>query len=442
MVLWTLILFFSLVIIGIPIAFSFGIGALFHWIVSDPSNSIVVVTKSFASLDSFSLMAIPLFILAGDIMKEGAISRHLINLINGIIGKIKGALAHVTVIASLFFGAISGSSAATVAAIGGIMIPEMIKKGYSREHAVVIAASSGFLGVLIPPSIPLIIYGFNAEVSIAKLFLGGIVPGVLIAIGFMIVNRLMYNKQMNNETAVSLEEVIEEEPNHPIQPDPDNKKSFKKNILNAFPALLMPVIVLGGIYSGVFTPTESGAVAALYGILVSVFLYKSIGLKNLVFISGKSTLMSAIILFIIGLAGVFGWLITTEQVPMKLADAVTNITSNPYVILMILNIIYLILGTFLETITAIVITTPIFLPLILAVGIDPIHFGIIQTVNLSVGLITPPMALNLLMASKIGNIPVLQTVRALVPYFLVSIIVLLIVTYIPGIVLFLPNLIS
>lgn len=441
MVLWTLLLFFFLVIIGIPIAFSFGIGALFHWLVNDPSNSIVVVTKSFASLDSFSLMAIPLFILAGDIMKEGAISKHLINLINGMLGKIKGALAHVTVIASLFFGAISGSAAATVAAIGGIMIPEMIKKGYSRENAVVVSAASGFLGVLIPPSIPLIIYGFNAEVSIAKLFLGGIVPGFLMAIGFMIVNRIMYNMQMkNNEIAASLEKVENEASTDQIELDLESKKSLKKNFLNALPALLMPVIMLGGIYSGIFTPTESGAVAALYGIIVSVFLYKSIGFKKLVFISGNSTLMSAIILLIIGLAGVFGWLITTEQVPMRLAEAVTNLTTNPYVILLMLNIIYLILGTFLETITAIVITTPIFLPLILAVGIDPIHFGIIQTVNLAVGLITPPMALNLLMASKIGDISVLQTVRALIPYFVVAIIVVFIVTYVPGIVLFLPNL--
>lgn len=441
MVLWTLGLFFILVIIGIPIAFSFGLGALFHWQITNPSSMIVVVTKSFASLDSFSLMAIPLFILAGDIMKEGAISRHLINLINGLIGKIKGALAHVTVIASLFFGAISGSAAATVAAIGGIMIPEMIKKGYSRENAVVVAAASGFLGVLIPPSIPLIIYGFNAEVSIAKLFLGGIVPGILMAFGFMIVNRILYIKQLKlRESAASLENELKEGSLNQIELDPNEKKSFKKNFINAFPALLMPVIVLGGIYSGIFTPTESGAVAALYGILVSVFLYKSIGLKKLVYISGNSTLMSAVILLIIGLAGVFGWLITTEQVPMKLADAVTSITTNQLVILLILNIIYLILGTFLETITAIVITTPIFLPLILAVGIDPIHFGVIQTVNLSVGLITPPMALNLLMASKIGNISVLQTVRALMPYFLVAIIVLLIVTYVPAIVLFLPNL--
>lgn len=441
MVVWTLLIFFLLVIIGIPIAFSFGIAALIHWGATDPSNTIVLATKSFASLDSFSLMAIPLFILAGDIMKEGNISKYLINLINGFLGKVKGALAHVTVVASLFFGAISGSAAATVAAIGGIMVPEMIKKGYSRDSAVVIAAVSGCLGVLIPPSIPLIIYGFNAEVSIAKLFLGGIVPGLLMAIGFLVVNRVMYYKQTQNSGSVASSKIDNDVESKKIQLEPEEKQNFKKNIVQALPALLMPVIVLGGIYSGIFTPTESGAVAALYGILVSVFLYRSIGFKKLIFISGNSTLMSAVILLIIGLAGVFGWLITTEQVPAKLAEAVTSYTTNAIVILIMLNIIYLILGTFLETITAIVITTPIFLPLILAVGIDPIHFGVIQTVNLSVGLITPPMALNLLMASKIGNISILQTMRALIPYFVVAIIVLIIITYIPSLVMFLPDLI-
>ena len=439
MVIWTLIVFFLLVLIGIPIAFSFGIAALMHWVISAPSNTIVLATKSFASLDSFSLMAIPLFILAGDIMKEGNISKYLINLINGFLGKVKGALAHVTVVASLFFGAISGSAAATVAAIGGIMIPEMIKKGYSRDSAVVIAAVSGCLGVLIPPSIPLIIYGFNAEVSIAKLFLGGIVPGLLMSAGFLIVNRVMFHKHTQSKESAT--EINDDAQSEKIELEPKEKQNLKQNFIQALPALIMPVIVLGGIYSGIFTPTESGAVAALYGILVSVFLYRSIGFKKLIYISGNSALMSAVIMLIIGLAGVFGWLITTEQVPARLAEAVTNYTTNAIIILIMLNIIYLILGTFLETITAIVITTPIFLPLILAVGIDPIHFGILQTVNLSVGLITPPMALNLLMASKIGNISILQTTRALIPYFAVAIIVLLIITYIPGIVMFLPNLI-
>lgn len=438
MIFVTIVLFFVLVMIGIPIAFSFGIGALFHFFISNPSNSIVLVTRSFASLDSFALMAIPLFVLAGDVMKEGEISKYLVNLINSVIGKIRGALAHVTVVASLFFGAVSGSAAATVAAIGGIMIPEMIKSGYPRDKAVVIAAFSGMLGVLIPPSIPLIIYGFNAEVSIAKLFLGGLVPGILMAIGFIIVNVFVYKKKATNEEVAASSEKANVDYS---TEEPEQRNSFIKNLLVTLPALFMPVIILGGIYSGIFTPTESGAVAALYGIIVALFVYRSMTIKKLIYISGQSTLLSAVILLIIGFAGVFGWLITTEQVPLKLAEFVTGITSNKYIILFILNIIYLILGTFMETITAIVITTPIFLPLILSVGIDPVHFGIIQTTNLAVGLVTPPFALNLLVASKIGKASLVETYRALIPYFIVSVIVLLIITYFPGVVLFLPNLI-
>jgi C4-dicarboxylate transporter DctM subunit len=433
MVLWTLIFFFAVVIIGIPIAYSFGFAAVFHWIFTEPSNAVVLVSKSFGSLDSFSLMAIPLFILAGDIMKEGAISQYLIYFVNLLVGKIKASLAHVTVLASMFFGAISGSSAATVAAIGGIMIPEMMKKGYSREHAVVVAAVSGFLGVLIPPSIPLIVYGINAEVSISKLFLGGVVPGILMGIGFMIMNRVLYSRNPDLFGGQNLQMT---------EIESLGKQEKQKNAVKAIPALIMPLIILGGIYSGIFTPTESGAVAALYGIIVSMLLYRSLNVKRLIFISGNSALMSAVILLIIGFAGVFGWLITVEQIPAKISDFITGITTNAFLILLLLNIFYLFLGTFMETITAIVITTPIFLPLIKAVGIDPVHFGVIMTTNLCVGMITPPMALNLLMASKIGNVPIMQTIRALMPYFIMSVIVLFIVTYIPGIVLFLPNLLS
>ena len=204
----------------------------------------------------------------------------------------------------------------------------------------------------------------------------------------------------------------------------------------------MPVIILGGIYSGIFTPTEAGAVAALYGIVVAMAFYRSLNTKSLVFTSGKSALMSAVILLIISLASVFGWIITVEQVPAKVTEYITGITTNKYIILLMLNIFYLFLGTFMETIIAIVITTPIFLPLIKAVGVDPVHFGVIMITNLCIGLITPPMALNLLLASKIGHVSIFQTIRALIPYFLVSLVVLQIVTYVPEIVLFLPNLLS
>ncbi|MCM3566945.1 TRAP transporter large permease [Neobacillus mesonae] len=427
-----LILFFILIFAGIPVAYSFGAASLVYILMIFPDNISILASRGFGSVDSFSLMAIPFFILAGDVMKEAKISHYLINFLSIFTKKIKGSLAHLTVIASTFFGAISGSSAATVAAIGGIMIPEMIKKGYDRHHAVAIAASSGFLGILIPPSIPLIIYGMNAEVSVSKLFLAGIMPGIMMAIGFMAVNYFMLKKYKINETAAAIQSGVEKE----LKPENQRKSAF----FPAIPALLMPIIILGGIYTGIFTPTESGAVAVGYGILVAFFYYRSLTGKKLLQIAGTSVVTSATILIMISFAGVFGYIITVERVPALLAETILSWTNNTIVILLILNIIYLILGTFMETITAIVITTPIFLPLIQALGIDLVHFGIIQTTNLCIGLITPPMALNLLMASKVGEVSIMKTIKPLTPYLIISIIVLLLVTYIPQISLFLPDL--
>lgn len=425
--LWVIILFLFLVFLGIPIVFSFGISSFVFLITNMPSNVVVLVSRSFGAVDSFPLMAIPFFILAGDIMKEGRISRYLIDFVNLFVGKIKGSLSHVTVLACTFFGAISGSSAATVAAIGGVMIPEMIKRGYDRNFAVALCAASGFIGILIPPSIPLIVYGMNAQVSVAKLFLGGVGPGLVMTAAFMIVNYFMVLKYgPKRETDGSyLAEILA------------NRRS---TTTKAIPALLMPIIILGGIYSGAFTPTEAGAVSILYGVMVSAFYYRSLGPKEFLSVSGGSALTSSVILCIISLAGVFGWVITIQRIPALITDMVTSMTQSPVVVLLMLNIFYLILGCFMETVTAIVITTPMFLPLIQAMGIDLVHFGVIQTVNLCVGLITPPMALNLLLASKIGGVPIADVIRPLIPYLITAIVVLLIVTYVPAITLFLPNL--
>jgi len=421
-----IIAFLLMVILGLPIAFSFAAVSLgFLALEMGTSSLMLLISRTFGAIDSFPLMAIPFFVLAGDLMKDSGISRGLVSFVELFMGKVKGGLGHVTVLASMFFGAISGSSAATVAAIGGIMIPEMVSRGYNKKYATALVASSGFLGILIPPSVPLIVYGISAQVSIARLFLGAVGPGVIMGIGFMIVNRFMFKRYVTESS------------------DPYDSVTPKVSSINvtkqAIPALFMPIIILGGIYSGAFTPTEAGAVAVVYALLAGGLYYRGFTPKKLLNILGGSALTSSVILIIIGFAGVFGWIITTQQVPAKLSDFVTGITQNPYLVLVILNIIYLILGTFMETITAIVITTPIFLPLILALGIDPIHFGVIMSVNLCVGLITPPMALNLLMASKIGKVNVYEIIRPLMPFLITSIVVLLLVTYIPQIVLFLPN---
>ncbi len=426
------VVFLAFVIIGLPIAFSFGVTSLIYLMTNLPGMESIIVSRTFGSMDSFPLMAIPFFIFAGDIMKHGGISRSLVGLVNLFVGKIRGALAHVTIVACTIFGAISGSAAATVAAIGGIMIPEMVKRGYDERFAVVVSASSGFIGILIPPSIPLIVYGMNAQVSVGWLFLGGVVPGLMMAASFMIVSWFLY-PHYKKEVAVDLQV--------DIGADIFKSSSGKvKTIFRATPALFMPFIILGGIYSGVFTPTESGAVAVVYGILVALLYYKELTLKSLFKNSAASAVTSGMILIIIGMAGTLGWVLTTENVPQQLADAVLSITQSPYMVLLLLNIIFLILGIFMETVTAIVITTPIFLPLITALGIDLIHFGVVQTVNLAIGLITPPMALNLLIASNVGGIKLMTTIKPLVPYFISALIVLIIVTYIPQTVLFLPNL--
>lgn len=415
------LLFLFFVLTGLPIAFSFAVSSLLYFLIGPETNYTIIVTRAFGGIDAFALMAVPFFIYAGDIMKEGGLSHSLIRFADRLVGNLKGGIGHVCILSSAFFGAISGSSGATVAAIGAIMIPEMEKRGYEKRYAVVLASASGFLGILIPPSVPLIIYGLNAQVSVADLFLATIFPGLIMTTFFMLLNYLNVNKYSR---PVLGGDTVKE------------KIGKQKSIL---PALFMPGIILGGIYSGVFTPTEAGAVAVFYGVLVSAFYYKELKFKQLLDITLRSSLTSSIILIIISFAAVFGWIMTTEQLPTLLRDSVTNITNNKYIILLILNIIYLILGTFMETVTAIVITTPMFLPLVTAVGVDPVHFGIIQQTNLCVGLITPPMSLNLLIGTKVGNISIEKTIKPLLPFLITSSIVMLIVTYVPALSTFLPN---
>ncbi|WP_422124347.1 TRAP transporter large permease [Planococcus sp. X10-3] len=416
-----LILFFAL---GVPIAIGMGLAsALAIWI-DGGTPLVVLVQRSFTSIDSFPLMAIPFFILAGTLMEFGGISKRLINFANALTGHFAGGLAIVTVLTSMFFAAISGSGAATTAALGSILIPAMISRGYHKNFAGSVQAISGELGVIIPPSIPLILFGVSAGVSIGDLFMGGLIPGILIGVTLIVTVYIVAKKrQYPREEKKTLKEIL---------------VAFKE----AFLALLMPVIILGGIYGGIFTPTEAAGIAVGYAFIVGVFIYREIKLKELLSIFIQSSIVTSVIMFIIASAGLFGWILTREGIPQDVAGFLTGISDNPIIFLLIINVFLLIVGMFMETNASVIILTPLLLPVALQLGIDPIHFGIIMIVNLALGMCTPPLGVNLFIAAQIANIRLDQITRGMVPFYFAVLIALILITYIPQITLFLPNLLK
>ena len=422
-----IVLFVSLIILfalGVPIAIAMGLASAIALIYEGTTPLVVLVQRSFTSVDSFPLMAIPFFILAGTLMEFGGISKRLINFANALTGHFAGGLAIVTVVTSMFFAAISGSSAATTAALGSILIPAMISRGYKRNFAGSVQAVSGELGVIIPPSIPLILYGVAAGVSIGDLFMAGMIPGILIGLSLIFTIYILAKKYKfpREEKKTGAEIMI----------------AFKE----AFFALLMPVIILGGIYGGIFTPTEAAGVAVAYAFLVGVFIYREIKLTKLVKIFSESAITTAIVMFIIASAGLFGWILTMENVPRDVAQFITGISDNPLVFLLLINVFLLIVGMFMETNASIIILTPLLVPVALQLGIDPVHFGIIMIVNLALGMCTPPLGINLFISAQIANIRLEQIARGMLPFYLVLLLVLLLITYVPQISLFLPNLLG
>ena len=356
-------------------------------------------------------------------MERGGISKRLINLANLLLGNMYGGLAIVLIIVSAFFGALTGSSAATVVAIGGIMIPSMIKQGYDERFTLATSASSGYLGCIIPPSIPMITYGVATGVSIGAMFMAGIVPGILLARG-MCVYALYEGKKRNykmHSGRASLKEI---------------GGAFREAVW----ALFMPVIILGGIYGGIFTPTEASCVALFYGLIVGIFVYKELKISDLPGMIKQAMVNAAMVMFIIAGATAFGYLMTRGAIPTKIASAIINLTDNRIVFLLIVNVVLLIMGTFMETNAAIMITAPIFLPIVQALGIDLVHFGMIMIVNLAIGQITPPLGVNLFVAAGIHGGSIEKVVnKHLIWYLLISILILLLITYIPGISLTLPG---
>mgnify|MGYP000259460963 FL=1 len=420
------LLFGSLILmllLSVPIGISLGAASLFTIFIDHPISLETFTQTMIQGLNSFPLMAVPLFTFAGDIMGKGGISKRLLNVTGIMFGRFRGGLGVVSIVACLFFAAISGTGSATVAAIGLIMIPNMVDKGYSRTFSGALIATAGTVGVIIPPSICMVIYAVAAGVSVTGMFMAGIGPGILVGVALAVYTVIYSTKK--GYTGDS------------------RKYTFKEVIaifIDAIPALLVPVIVLGGIYGGVFTPTEAAAVAAVYGIIVSVFVYKEVKLRDLPRIGFNSALLCAAVLVIIGISAGFGRILTITGIPVTIANFILSITQSKFLILLFINIMLLIVGTFMETNASIIILVPILLPVVTALGVNPIHFGVIMVLNLAIGFVTPPLGANLFMACQIGRIKFDDITKSILPWIIVMIIVLMLVTYFPVITLGLPKL--
>ena len=422
----TLILFSLLLLLlflNVPLVVSIGLPTALIMLGSGMKVA-TLAQRTYASVDSFTLMAIPFFMLAGKLMEVGGMSKRIVRLADCLVGWMAGGLAHVIVVASAFFGALSGSAAATTAAIGSTLIPEMKKRGYPADFVAGIQAVAGALGVIIPPSITMIMYGVCSSTSIGKLFMAGIVPGIVLALFLMVTIAYQAKKrkisQMNTFTF----------------------KELGAAFLDAIPALLVPTIILGGIYGGIFTPTGAGAVAATYGFLAGAFWYKEINLQNIGNIMGGAIVNTVLVMIVVGASGAFSWLLTSAGVSSLLGKAISAIAGNKYIFLLVANLIFIFIGMFIESVAGILIVTPILLPIATSLGVDPVHFGIIMVVNLALGLTTPPVGENQYIAAAIAEIPFEEEVKASIPFLIAGFAALAVITYVEPLSLWLPGILG
>lgn len=407
--------------LGFPIAFCLGLASLSYVILAD-IPLVIIPQKMYAGIDVFVLLCIPGFILAGNLMNRGGITERIIGFSNAVLGHIRGGLGLANVGASMIFAGISGTAVADTASIGAVMIPGMAKEGYETDFACAVTASSSTIGPIIPPSLPMIIAGTLTGLSVAKLFIAGAIPGILLGVGLMAVSYTLSVKR-----------------GHP-KGDRHSLGDMARSFTGAFWALLMTVVILVGIVGGIFTPTEASIVAVLYAVIVGLFIYRDLKLREIPSILVETAITTASLMVLVGLANLFGWILTSEQIPQMIANGMLGLTQNKYMILLLINLLLLFVGTFMETIAALIILFPVLLKVAVSVGVDPIHFAIIAVLNLMIGLTTPPVGVCLFVASSIGKISLGKMSRAILPFLAVSLIVLLLVTYVPPISLLLPKL--
>ena len=415
----TMVLCFALTV---SVAVSIGLASILG-IQASNANMLISVKEMFSSLNKFPLAAIPFFILAGNIMETGGISRRLVEFAKSLVGGVQGGLPMTCVLTCMIFAAVSGSSVATTFAVGAILIPALIKHGYPTSYAAALQATSAELGVIIPPSIPMILYGVSAEVSIGELFIAGIGPGIFISLALMAFVWVYCKIKGWGKN------------------DGDGRLSFGRATWQAGLALLMPVIILGGIYGGIFTPTEAAAVAVFYALVVGMLIYREISLQSLMLVLRKSVISSAVIMFIIANAGLFAFLITRAGVPDAIGRWLEAVLQSPMLFLLGINAALFVIGMFIETSAAIIVLAPILAPVAMHFGIDPVHFGMVMVVNLAMGMITPPFGVNLFAACTVAKISLDRIVGHLIPFVLVILACLMVITYVPALSLTLRDLV-
>ncbi|AMF92316.1 TRAP transporter large permease [Vibrio fluvialis] len=416
--------FFVFLGLGVPISFGIAISSLLTVMLSLPFDAaIAVISQKLASgLDSFSLLAIPFFILAGNIMNQGGIALRLIEFAKVIGGQLPGSLAHVNVLANMMFGAISGSAVASAAAVGGTMSPLQKKEGYDPAYSAAVNITSCPTGLLIPPSNTFIVYSLiSGGTSIGALFLAGYIPGLIMGLGLMIVAALIAKKR-----------------NYPVSEKPSRQIVLQKT-LDALPSLGLIIIIMGGIIGGIFTATEASAIAVIYTLLLAVVFYREVTLKQLPSIILESVVTTSIVLLLIGASMGMSWAMANADIPYMISDALMNVSENPMVVILIINLILLIVGVFMDMTPALLIFTPIFLPIAMDLGMDPVHFGIMMTFNLCIGICTPPVGSALFIGCSVGKVKIDKVIKPLLPFYAVLVLALMLVTYVPEISLALPH---